>query len=176
MTFAELSKEQQLDEDQLAWPRLFLNGGITGCVNWQPQFTQFFADSNIILFDPRRDEYDPDEPDIDRQQITWEFEHRAISCAHSFWFTPETLCPITLFELGKSLVEPLGVHVISNAETNSPIVTYDRRLVCIGIDPGYQRKSDIEIQAELCGHCAPIVYSLEDLAQQVKDWLGVGTS
>ena len=40
----------------------------------------------------------------------------------------------------------------------------------IGIDSDYQRKKDVEIQTRLVRPEIKIVYSLNDLASQIKEW------
>jgi hypothetical protein len=68
----------------------------------------------------------------------------------SFWFPKETLCPITLYELGKQ------------SASNKPIF--------VGVHPEYARRRDVEIQTQLIRPEVKIVYSLEDLAQEIKIW------
>jgi hypothetical protein len=161
------------------WPSLFINGGITHCRYWQGEFVELLTEEQVVIVDPRRDEYDYDDPAIEREQIAWEFQHRNFVHAHSFWFSSETLCPITLLELGKSLTEPIGVNFNSPTPLCSPSsnigplshIQYRYRPVFLGIDPEYKRKSDLEIQTELLDRHIKIAYSLEELAQQVKDWL-----
>ncbi|MGE3809463.1 MAG: hypothetical protein AB7K24_32770 [Gemmataceae bacterium] len=68
-----------------------------------------------------------------------------------FWFPCETLCPITLFELGKW-------------------VATDKKLF-IGHHPEYQRKNDIRIQVGLVrGKRQKIHDSLEGVAGEIKRW------
>lgn len=129
---------------------LFLAGGIQGCRNWQQDLVKMLADENLVILNPRRKVYLADSPGAEDEQITWEFEHFKRTSAVSFWFPPETLCPITLYELG-----------IQNAGSKP---------LFIGIDPEYKRRTDIEIQTRLARPEIQIVYSLKDLAEQIKLW------
>jgi hypothetical protein len=65
----------------------------------------------------------------------------------SFWFCKESIQPIVLFELGAHLM------------TNKPIV--------IGVDPGYERKQDVEIQTALVRPEIGIVTRLNRLSDQI---------
>ena len=130
---------------------LFIAGGISGCSDWQNEFVSMFWDKDIVLINPRRDNYDFDDPSLEEKQISWEFDHLQKSDAVSFWFPNETLCPITLYELGK----------ISNS---------DKKLF-IGVDPDYSRKNDVIIQTSLIRPDVEVVFSLEKLIDQVKEWL-----
>ncbi len=129
---------------------LFMAGGITGCRNWSKDLVEMLKETDLTLLNPRRKNYNPRAPNIAREQITWEFYHLAKASVASFWFPPETLCPITLYELGKK--------------------TAKTKPLFIGIDPNYARKIDIEIQTELDRPEVKIVYSLEELAEQIKNW------
>ncbi|MEO1378678.1 MAG: hypothetical protein AAFW70_31365, partial [Cyanobacteria bacterium J06635_10] len=64
-----------------------------------------------------------------------------------FWFPQESICPITLYELG------------SWSMTDKPLF--------IGIHPNYPRRRDVEIQTGFVRPEINIVYSLEDLAEQI---------
>jgi hypothetical protein len=47
---------------------------------------------------------------------------------------------------------------------------YDKPIF-IGIHPDYKRKEDVEIQVRLMRPEISVVYDLESLSSQVKDWL-----
>jgi hypothetical protein len=130
---------------------LFIAGGITGCTNWQNKFIELLKDEDVVLLNPRRKIFSENDPSISEQQILWEHVYLKSADATSFWFTPETLCPITLFELGKQL------------SLNKPLF--------VGIHPEYARKKDLEIQVKLIRPDIKIVYDLESLSSQVKNWL-----
>jgi hypothetical protein len=129
---------------------LFLAGGITNCPNWQLQFIELLGDANLVILNPRRKNFSADNSDIEEEQIKWEYEHLKKASAVLFWFPKETLCPITLYELGKQ--------------------SADKKPVFIGIHPDYKRKRDVEIQTRLARPEIRIVYSLKDLTEQIKRW------
>jgi hypothetical protein len=127
---------------------IFLAGTITGAkLDWQKQITESLKDFDIIVFNPRREE----KPEDGREQIIWEFEHLRLADIISFWFSPETVGPICLFELG------------THSMTNKPIV--------IGMDPKYPRRFDVEVQISLVRPDIPIVYSLKDLSNKISETL-----
>ena len=68
-----------------------------------------------------------------------------------FWFPKESICPIALYELGAWCM------------TDKPLL--------IGVERQYERKIDIEEQTALIRPGIKIVYSLNDLAGQVMDYL-----
>jgi len=125
---------------------LFLAGGISGCRPWQNEILPGLDKMDITVFNPRRKNF-PTDRDVTMEQITWEYSYLRKASVISFWFCRETLCPITLFELGAWLM------------TNKPII--------IGMDPDYQRRVDIEIQTKLARPEIQIVYSLRELLFQI---------
>ncbi|MEK6933918.1 MAG: nucleoside 2-deoxyribosyltransferase domain-containing protein [Nanoarchaeota archaeon] len=129
---------------------IFLAGGISNCPIWQSDLTNLLEDTDLALLNPRRKLYPSENTNIEEEQITWEFEHLERASAVSFWFPKETLCPITLYELGKQ---------------NSGSKT-----LFIGVHPEYSRIKDIEIQTRLSRPEITIVYSLPDLSEQIKGW------
>jgi len=129
---------------------LFLAGGISECRNWQLNLVTMLENENLVLINPRRKVFPEDNPNIEYEQITWEYNHILKASAVSFWFPPETLCPITLYELGKC------------GQYKKPLF--------IGIDPKYARKKDVEIQIKLIRPEIKIVYSLQKLSEQIKSW------
>jgi len=154
MKYIECPKEYIKDnKDGLL---LFMAGGITGCSNWQDELARMFKDEDIVLLNPRRKSFSEYDPDIDKQQIFWEYTYLKLADATSFWFTKETLCPITLYELGKQLA------------SDKPVF--------IGVHPDYARRNDLEIQVGLIRPEIQIVYDLELLARQVKEWIRQGNS
>ena len=129
---------------------IFLAGGISGCPDWQHELKELLKDEDIVLFNPRRDHF-PKSLKGEEKQIAWEYKYLKKAKAISFWFPKETLCPITLFELGS--------HLTSNQE------------VFIGVHPDFARKIDVEMQTKLANPKIKIVYDIEALAKQIKDWL-----
>jgi hypothetical protein len=128
-------------------PSLFIAGGISNCPDWQKYFAELLKNEKIVLLNPRRTIFPKDN---DEKQIDWEFRHLNKADAISFWFPKETICPITLYELGRSLMT--GKHIF------------------VGVHPEYSRKKDIEIQTRHIRPEIKVVYSLEDVAEQIKYW------
>jgi hypothetical protein len=140
---------------------IFMAGSITGAEDWQKELAYTPATQHGIIslriidvlnvFNPRRSNYDALNPELEREQITWEYQ-----CIHQcdyilFWFAPETLAPITLFELGSAL------H------------THDHDKIFIGTDPEYKRKNDVFYQTGLrdIKLANRIVHSKDELVNQV---------
>lgn len=131
---------------------VFLAGGITNCPDWQKEVEDhlhLIRTLEFIIYNPRRDDWkDLGDKDLIKQ-ITW--EHNAIRQADmvSFWFPKETLCPITLFELGAQLELRKPTNMV------------------IGCHPEYARKKDVEIQAGLKGF--KVYDNLFDLGYQLSE-------
>lgn len=130
--------------------RLFLAGGISGASNWQSEMVALLESTDLLIMNPRREDYPHDDPDAERLQVRWEHHHLQNAHAVSFWFVAETLCPITLFELGTC---------IARGQT-----------IFVGIHPDYARKNNVLVQLELARPEIEAVFSLENLANQVKAW------
>lgn len=128
---------------------LFLAGGITNCPDWHKEVVESLKDLPITIFNPRRGVYLED-LGHEEKQVSWEFKYLHKASAISFWFPKETLNPITLFELGSWI--------------NS-----DKKIF-IGMHPDYEKKNNIIIQTRLARPEIEIVYSLEDLTNQIKNW------
>jgi len=133
-------------------PSLFLAGGITGCLEWQTKLLLHLEKENVVIINPRRKDFDVSNPNMEREQIEWEYRHLNRSDIVSFWFPCETLCPITLFELADMVA--LSKH------TNLKVL--------VGCHPEYKRIRDIKIQLGLRDKRIEVVESLEELADQIK--------
>ncbi len=137
-------------------PIVFLAGGITGCFDWQSEMARLLANlEKGTLYNPRRANYDNSEK-VAKEQITWEFIALWQSSIVVFWFCKETLCPITLYEL--------GVHL-----TRSKLAKNNPPKICIGIEPGYARELDVRVQTQLLAPGTPIVNTLEELSHFIRE-------
>lgn len=123
---------------------VFLAGGITNCPDWQLEMVKLLSDTDLVLLNPRRESFDVNDHLMSRDQIMWERQHLECADAILFWFPHETLCPITLFELGKALGQ--GKYIF------------------VGCHPNYKRKSDVQIRCDLTAMCD----SVEELASLIK--------
>ena len=108
---------------------IFLAGGITDCPDWQSEAVQALCCHAITVFNPRQANFDITNPNAAREQITWEHNHLRHAMAILFWFPCETLCPITLYELG------------AWSMTEKPIF--------VGMHPDYKRADDVFTQTRL---------------------------
>jgi len=132
---------------------LFMAGGISNTSDWQSIFRSLLiAEASLVLINPRRDKFDITDPEAPDIQIEWEHLHLERAQGISFWFSPETLCPITLFELGKVA-----------AGTKKPIF--------VGAHKQYKRRLDVVKQLTYIRPEVKVVHNLVDLSQQVKDYL-----
>lgn len=126
---------------------LFLGGGISGCDNWQKEMIKLLDPANVIVLNPRRDDFDITDKELAAKQIAWEHKHLRIASVHLFWFPCETLCPITLLELGKNMDAPC---------------------LFVGAHPDYKRRFDIVEQLRLeRPYDCEVSDSLESLANRV---------
>ena len=128
---------------------LFIAGGITGCPDWQQDIVKLLSDTDITILNPRRANFPIHIPGVELEQVTWEHQNLRRACAISFWFPKETICPIVLYELGAWSVTDIPIFV--------------------GMHPEYQRRQNVEIQTGLVRPEVEIVYSLQELANQVKE-------
>jgi hypothetical protein len=134
---------------------LFLAGGISNCPDWQASAADKIAGTlPITVINPRRNNWDmkTDDPESIRQ-ITWEFKHLRL-CKHViFWFPCETVCPITLLELGAHLERPVELT--------------------IGCHPKYERRFDVEVQTKLVRPKAKIWDDVDEMVDAfVKSFKG----
>jgi hypothetical protein len=129
---------------------VFLGGGISGCGDWQRELAAALDGAGLTLLNPRRSEFDVADVHAAEAQIEWEHRHLRRASAVLFWFPCETLCPITLYELG------------AWSMAQKPLF--------IGVHPGYARRFDVCVQTRLQRPEVTIVDSLASLAAQVRAW------
>ena len=82
------------------------------------------------------------------KQILWEHQHLSNADIISFWFPKESLCAISLFEL--------GMYMCNSSN-----------YIVIGIEPGYKRAIDVKFKIEAIELFIPVVDSLEKLAKKI---------
>ena len=129
-------------------PSVFLAGGITDCPDWQSDVVKMLEKDTITIVNPRRKDFPIGDPKAAPYQIYWEYLMLREVDLISFWFPKETICPIVLYELGAWSMS-------------------DKQII-VGIDHGYVRRQDVEIQTKLVRPDIKIVYSIYDLTQQNK--------
>src|SRR5271157_4136893 len=79
---------------------IFLAGSITGASDWQSRLAGLLKEESLVIFNPRRKNFPIDDASMAEAQISWEHRHLRKADAVSFWFSKETLSPITQYELG----------------------------------------------------------------------------
>ena len=96
---------------------LFMAGGISGCWNWQDALYQAVAyhldrllptgweldNKPFTIASPRRAHGLEKDGNAASEQIAWEYAAMSRTALTSFYFTRDTVQPITLLELGKHL-------------------------------------------------------------------------
>jgi len=137
--------------------KLFLAGGISNCRDWQVEMIKRLSKDaedaeidNLILINPRRHDFDITNPKMSEQQIEWEYHHLELADGILFWFPYETLCPITLYELGKAAAQEKEIFV--------------------GCHPGYVRKFDVEFQLK---HLRPEVKVRDNFQDLINDVVNI---
>lgn len=133
-------------------PSIFLGGSISGAWDWQSHVIEKLKNDDVLIFNPRRPDFDATNEKMEIGQIAWEFRHLRIADAILFWFSGETLAPITLFELGR-------YSIIAG------------RPLFVGCDPMYKRRRDVEIQMSLIDPISYISTNLNILIARLKTWL-----
>lgn len=138
-------------------PAVFLAGGITGCPDWQGGMAKELVAKcpRLVVLNPRRDHFDVSDASAHDEQIQWEFDALRQASVVLFWFPRETLCPITLYELGawSALHRQLGTKIV------------------VGCHPDYARRRDVETQLRLAVGPDFVVHSsLGHVAEEVVQW------
>lgn len=124
---------------------IFLAGGITGCWNWQDEARTKLLKSEAFNFviNPRREDFDVSDKSQTPIQIQWEYDYLRVCSDIMFWFTADTVQPITLFELGKSIGTDKKIYV--------------------GCDPKYSRQLDVVEQLALSRPDIKVWNSLDNM-------------
>ena len=125
--------------------------------DWQSRLADALAEHDVILLDPRRDDWDASwRQSIDdaqfRGQVEWELDGLERADLIAMWFDPATRSPITLLEL--------GLHARSG------------KLV-IGCPPGFWRRGNLEVVA--MRYAIPLVDSWQTFATTVSSRLRTPT-
>jgi hypothetical protein len=110
---------------------VFLAGSIEmgTAEDWQTKLTSALGDREVVVLNPRRDEWDAswrqsiEEPRF-REQVEWELAGLERADVIAMWFEPATRSPITLLEL--------GLHARSGK-------------LIVGCPPGFWRRGNIEV-------------------------------
>lgn len=142
--------------DATVRPAVFLAGGITDCPDWQAEARRRINQSGraVDIINPRRVNFPVGDPAARWEQVSWEQRHLHISGVHTmFWFPGSdravTTQPIAMFELGQAIGEGRSFNV--------------------GADPGYPRRTDVEM---LCRLNSPDLVVQTTLSDTVSIMLG----
>lgn len=121
---------------------LFLAGGITNCPDWQADVLNILNVNEFTgqVCNPRRKNFPMSDPNSAKEQIEWEFDMLNTANAIMFWFPKETVCPITLYELG------FWLSHYAHADMRFA------KIITIGCHPEYSRLQDVRIQSNLVGN------------------------
>jgi len=132
--------------------KVFLAGSIEmgKAEDWQETVTQALSDLDIVILNPRRDDWDVSaEQSIDneyfREQVEWELDAQDQCDLIVMYFDPNTKSPITLLELGMFL------------QTG-------RLLVCC--PQGYWRRGNVEIVCER--DKVPMFWEMEEFILAIR--------
>jgi hypothetical protein len=133
-------------------PRIFLAGSIEMGVaeNWQTRVAKDLADYDVVLLNPRRDDWDSswkqsiDDPQFN-QQVTWELDGLETATIVAFYFDPNTKSPITLMELG--------------------IVCHELDSLVVCCPDGFWRKGNVEMVCDRYGKT--LVNTYEDMIKHL---------
>ena len=115
---------------------IFLGGSITGAWDWQKEAANKLL-PHFNCFNPRRANYSTFDPKVELEQITWEHKWLGFCGILLFYFSHETLAPITLLEYGAAL------------ESTKCQSRFHKQKVYVCIHPDYKRKNDVVIQTKL---------------------------
>ena len=121
---------------------IFLGGSIEmgNCEDWQSKLTEDLSEQDIIILNPRRDDFDASQKQsIDNQyfntQVNWELDGLMRSDLIIMYLLPNTMSPISLLEI--------GLYTDINSINN------DKLIICC--PEGFWRKGNIEIVSKRFG-------------------------
>lgn len=134
---------------------VFLAGSIEmgQAEDWQVVVEERLADLDIVILNPRRDDWDRDwiqsidDPRF-REQVEWELTGQEIASLIAMFFAPATKAPITLLELG----------LFARTEK-----------VLVGCPEGYWRRGNVEVVCQRYG--VPLYADLPTLITALRQRL-----
>lgn len=136
-------------------PSLFLAGSIEMGLaeDWQKQFACSLDDLDVLILNPRRDEWDTswEQSIVDplfREQFEWELAGLERADVIAMYFAPTTKAPVTLLELG--------------------LCARDGRLI-VCCPAGYWRRGNVQVVCQRCG--VPLLDALPKLMAEVRQRL-----
>ena len=132
--------------------RIFLAGGITNCDIWQDKVVEHLYNSlavpgwdtsELLIFNPRRENFPIDDPKAAYEQIKWEFcALDACNIFTMYFCNSESVQPICMYELGRN---------IAKIENEYKITARWKQRIIVSVEDGYKRAQDVIIQCGLAG-------------------------
>ncbi len=145
------------DHDQYKNPKIFLAGSIEmgKAEPWRHKIATALATSEVILLNPRRDDWDNTwvqsiKHAKFKEQVVWEMNGIDEAALVIIYFDPETLAPITLLELGHCL---------------------EKRNVIVCCPEGFYRKGNVEITCDRYG--IDMYDTFEEFVEAIVAWAHV---
>jgi hypothetical protein len=133
---------------------IFLAGAIDQgkSVDWQKEVAQALSEFDILILNPRRDDWDSLEQSADNaqfaQQVTWEHDAMKAADLIIFVFLKDSKAPITFYEMGRFGREKTA-------------------LVCA--EEGFYRQGNLDVYCRLDD--IPIYHNLEAMLEDLKNVL-----
>lgn len=136
---------------------VFLAGGITNCSDWQSEVIDMLSNitnsDNLVIFNPRRDNFDVKNPNETIKQITWEFKMIEMCDIFSIYFCGNTDSdqPICFYELGRN---------IARMQMKYP-GSWDDRII-VSCSKEFKRYRDVQLQTLLATNNNPKINKIPD--------------
>lgn len=135
--------------------KVFLGGSIEmgKAVEWQKKIIEELKDEEIILLNPRRDDWDSSwkqeitDPQF-FEQVTWELKGLEMADYIVMFLDPNTLSPITLMEI--------GLHAKSG-----------KMIVCC--PDGFWKKGNVDVVGHVYDY--PVVTTIEEIIESIREEL-----
>jgi hypothetical protein len=151
----KIIKPDSPDQTPSAGKSIFLAGSIDQgkAVNWQQQIEDLLSNSEVTIFNPRREHWNAlleqnISNDIFKNQVEWELD-RLDECDRIFmYYDPSGPAPISLLEL--------GLHASSG-----------KIIVCC--PDGYWRKGNVQVVCKR--YNIPLYETLEDFINSIHSYL-----
>lgn len=147
---------------------VFLAGGISGCRDWQQEVIDILFpmidkdDSQVVVYNPRRKEFNVDDPGAVEDQITWEFQYLNKVDIFSMYFVGgDQIQPICLYELGRYTKNVFGYGQVISVEKD-----YIReRDVAVQVALATRGMVEVNLNATPYEHASNIVRCIKQIKQ-----------
>lgn len=138
------------DNESLSLSRVFL----AGCANtdWRKDFVQYFSHLQVVMLDPKRDDWNLMDKSKMKEQVTWEYNNLRKADIIVYFFNAGSVCPITLLEYG-----------MWGLSKGTPII--------VGVTSDYEKRDDVILQTKLARPDIRVVNDLYELSYETKSKL-----